>query len=167
MKKRNGKKNEVMAGRAKCESLQFQAEWGAKKLGVEMSDVVRQRITEEIMVLGNMGLVEAVLTLKDTIEGIKGRFALNPEDVSGALEGSMVAFCVGILDKNPMDSDEVINPNVLNAPCMMKLKYDNDARNQIVDWVREKNYGEVKTMLGKPVLKLKNMIVEFGRVIRE
>ena len=167
MKKRNGKKNEVMAGRAKCESLQFQAEWGAKKLGVEMSDVVRQRITEEVMVLGNMGLVEAVLTLKDTIEGIKGRFALNPEDVSGALEGSMVAFCVGILDKNPMDSDEVIDPNILNAPCMVKLKFDNDVRNQIVDWVREKNYGEVKTMLGKPVLKLKNMIVEFGRVIRE
>ena len=167
MKKRNGKKNEVMAGRAKCESLQFQAEWGAKKLGVEMSDVVRQRITEGLMVLGNMGLVEAVLTLKDTIEGIKGRFALNPEDVSGAHEGSMVAFCVGILDKNPMDSDEVIDPNILNAPCMVKLKFDNDVRNQVVEWVREKNYGEVKTMLGKPVLKLKNMIVEFGRVIRE
>ena len=167
MKKRNGKKNEVMARRAKCESLQFQAEWGAKKLGVEMSDVVRQRITEEIMVLGNMGLVEAVLTLKDTIEGIKGRFALNPEDVSGALEGSMVAFCVGILDKNPMDSDEVIDPNILNAPCMVKLKFDNDVRNQVVEWVRERNYGELKTMLGKPVLKLKNMIVEFGRVIRE
>ena len=167
MKKRNGKKNEVMAGRAKCESLQFQAEWGAKKLGVEMSDVVRQRITDEVMVLGNMGLVEAVLTLKDTIEGIKGRFALNPEDVSGALEGSMVAFCVGILDKNPMDSDEVIDPNILNAPCMVKLKFDNDVRNQVVEWVREKNYGKVKTMLGKPVLKLKNMIVEFGRVIRE
>lgn len=167
MKKRNGKKNEVMARRAKCESLQFQAEWGAKKLGVEMSDVVRQRITEEVMVLGNMGLVEAVLTLKDTIEGIKGRFALNPEDVSGALEGSMVAFCVGILYKNPMDSDEVIDPNILNAPCMVKLKFDNDVRNQVVEWVREKNYGEVKTMLGKPVLKLKNMIVEFGRVIRE
>ena len=167
MKKRNGKKNEVMAGRAKCESLQFQAEWGAKKLGVEMSDVVRQRITEEVMVLGNMGLVEAFLTLKDTIEGIKGRFALNPDDVSGALEGSMVAFCVGILDKNPMDSDEVIDPNILNAPCMVKLKFDNDVRNQVVEWVREKNYGEVKTMLGKPVLKLKNMIVEFGRVMRE
>ena len=167
MKKRNGKKNEVMARRAKCESLQFQAEWGAKKLGVEMSDVVRQRITEEVVVLGNMGLVEAVLTLKDTIEGIKGRFALNPEDVSGALEGSMVAFCVGILDKNPMDSDEVIDPNILNAPCMVKLKFDNDVRNQVVEWVREKNYGEVKTMLGKPVLKLMNMIVEFGRVIRE
>lgn len=167
MKKRNGKKNEVMAGRAKCESLQFQAEWGAKKLGVEISDVVRQRITEEVMVLGNMGLVEAVLTLKDTIEGIKGRFALNPEDVSGALEGSMVAFCVGILDKNPMDSDEVIDPNILNTPCMVKLKFDNDVRNQVVEWVREKNYGEVKTMLGKPVLKLMNMIVEFGRVIRE
>ena len=167
MKKRNGKKNEVMAGRAKCESLQFQAEWGAKKLGVEMSDVVRQRITEEVMVLGNMGLVEAVLTLKDTIEGIKGRFALNPEDVSGALEGSMVAFCVGILDKNPMDSDEVIDPNILSAPCMVKLKFDNDVRNQVVEWVREKNYGEVKTMLGKPVLKLKGMIVEFGRVMRE
>ena len=167
MKKRNGKKNEVMAGRAKCESLQFQAEWGAKKLGVEMSDVVRQRITEEVVVLGNMGLVEAILTLKDTIEGIKGRFALNPEDVSGALEGSMVAFCVGILDKNPMDSDEVIDPNILNTPCMVKLKFDNDVRNQVVEWVREKNYGEVKTMLGKPVLKLKNMIVEFGRVIRE
>ena len=167
MKKRNGKKNEVMAGRAKCESLQFQAEWGAKKLGVEMSDVVRQRITEEVVVLGNMGLVEAILTLKDTIEGIKGRFALNPEDVSGALEGSMVAFCVGILDKNPMDSDEVIDPNILSAPCMVKLKFDNDVRNQVVEWVRERNYGELKTMLGKPVLKLKNMIVEFGRVIRE
>ena len=167
MKKRNGKKNEVMAGRAKCESLQFQAEWGAKKLGVEISDVVRQRITEEVMVLGNMGLVEAVLTLKDTIEGIKGRFALNPEDVSGALEGSMVAFCVGILDKNPMDNDEVIDPNILNTPCMVKLKFDNDVRNQVVEWVRERNYGELKTMLGKPVLKLKNMIVEFGRVIRE
>ena len=167
MKKRNGKKNEVMAGRAKCESLQFQAEWGAKKLGVEMSDVVRQRITEEVVVLGNMGLVEAILTLKDTIEGIKGRFALNPEDVSGALEGSMVAFCVGILDKNPMDNDEVIDPNILNTPCMVKLKFDNDVRNQVVEWVRERNYGELKTMLGKPVLKLKNMIVEFGRVMRE
>ena len=167
MKKKNSKKSEVMAGRAKCESLQFQAEWGAKRLGVNIGDVERQRIAEEIMVLGNMDLVEAVLALKDTFEGIKGHFSLNPEGVSGALEGSMVAFCVGILDKNPMDSDEVINPNVLNAPCAMKLKFDNDVRNQVVDWVREKNYGEVKTMLGKPVLKLKNMIVEFGRVIRE
>ena len=35
------------------------------------------------------------------------------------------------------------------------------------EWMREKDYGEVKTMLGKPVLKLKNMIVEFGRVMRE
>ena len=78
MKKRNSKKSEVMAGRAKCESLLFQAEWGAKKLGVEVSDVVRQRIAEEIMVLGNMGLVEDVLALKDTIEGIKGQFSLNP-----------------------------------------------------------------------------------------
>ena len=119
------------------------------------------------MVLGNMDLVEAVLALKDTIEGIKGQFSLNPESVGGALEGSMVAFCVGILDKNPMDSDEVIDPNILNAPCMVKLKFDNDVRNQVVEWVREKNYGEVKTMLGKPVLKLKNMIVEFGRVMRE
>ena len=167
MKKRNGKKNEVMAGRAKCESLQFQAEWGAKKLGVEMSDVVRERITEGVVVLGNMGLVEAVLALKDAIEGIKGQFSLNPESVIGALEGSMVAYCVGILDKNPMDSDEVINPNVLSAPCMVKLKFDNDVRNQVVEWMREKDYGEVKTMLGKPVLKLKNMIVEFGRVMRE
>ena len=167
MKKRNSKKSEVMAGRAKCESLQFQAEWGAKRLGVNIGDVELQRIAEEIMVLGNMGLVEAVLALKDAIEGIKGRFALNPEDVSGALEGSMVAFCVGILDKNPMDSDEVIDPNILSAPCMVKLKFDNDVRNQVVEWVRERNYGELKTMLGKPVLKLKNMIVEFGRVIRE
>lgn len=79
----------------------------------------------------------------------------------------MVAFCVGILDKNPMDSDEVIDPNILNAPCMVKLKFDNDVRNQVVEWLREKDYGEVKTMLGKPVLKLKNMIVEFGRVMRE
>ena len=46
MKKRNSKKSEVMAERAKCESLQFQAEWGAKKLGVEVSDVVRRRIAE-------------------------------------------------------------------------------------------------------------------------
>ncbi|MDY4853385.1 MAG: hypothetical protein SO188_11310 [Prevotella sp.] len=167
MKKKNSRKSEVMAGRAKCESLQFQAEWGAKRLGVNIGDVERQRIAEEIMVLGNMDLVDAVLALKDTIEGIKGQFSLNPEGVSGALDGSMVAFCVGIMDKNPMDSDEVINPNVLNAPCTMKLKFDNDVRNQVVDWVREKNYGEVKTMLGKPVLKLKNMIVEFGRVIRE
>ena len=167
MKKKNSKKSEVMAGRAKCESLQFQAEWGAKRLGVNIGDVERQRIAEEIMVLGNMDLVDAVLALKDTIEGIKGQFSLNPEGVSGALDGSMVAFCVGIMDKNPMDSDEVINPNVLNAPCTMKLKFDNDVRNQIVDWVREKNYGEVKTMLGKPVVTLKNMIVEFGRVIRE
>ena len=72
MKKRNSKKSEVMAGRAKCESLQFQAEWGAKNQGVEVSDAVRQRIAEEIMVLCNMGLVEAVLALKDTVEGIKG-----------------------------------------------------------------------------------------------
>ena len=102
-----------------------------------------------------------------TVEGIKGQFSLNPEGVSGALEGSMVAFCVDILEKNPMDSDEVINPNVLSAPCMVKLKFDNDVRNQVVEWLREKDYGEVKTMLGKPVLKLKNMIVEFGRVMRE
>lgn len=167
MKKRNSKKSEVMAGRAKCESLQFQAEWGAKNQGVEVSDAVRQRIAEEIIVLGNMGLVEAVLALKDTVEAIKGRFSLNPEGVSGALEGSMVAYCVGILDKNPMACDEVINTNVLSAPCMVKLKFDNDVRNQVVEWLREKDYGEVKTMLGKPVLKLKNMIVEFGRVMRE
>ena len=139
MKKRNSKKSEVMAGRAKCESLQFQAEWGAKKLGVEVSDAVRQRIAEESMVLCNRGLVEAVLALKDAIEGIKGQFSLNPEGVSGALEGSMVAYCVGILDKNPMDSNEMINTNDLNAPCMLKLKFDNKVRNIIEERERQKN----------------------------
>lgn len=166
MKKKSSKRSEVMAGRAMCESLQFQTEWGARKLCVEVSDAVRQRIAEEIMVFGNMGLVEAVLILKDTIEGIKSQFSLNPESVSGVLDGSMVAFCIGISDKNPMDSDEVINPNGHKAPYMVKLKFDNEVRNQIVEWVRGKNYGEVKTMIGQPVLKLKNMIVEFGRVVR-
>ena len=167
MKKKSSKRSEVMAGRAKCESLQFQAEWGARKIGVEVGDAVRLRIAEEIMVFGNMGLVEAVLILKDTIEGIKSQFSLNPESVSGVLDGSLVAYCIGISGKNPMDSDEVINPNGHKAPYMVKLKFDNDVRNQIVEWVRGKNYGEVKTMIGQPVLKLKNMIVEFGRVVRE
>lgn len=166
MKKKSSKRSEVMAGRAMCESLQFQAEWGARKIGVEVGDAVRLRIAEEIMVFGNMGLVEAVLILKDTIEGIKSQFSLNPESVSGVLDGSLVAFCVGISDKNPMYCGEVINPNVHKAPYMVKLKFDNEVRNRIVEWVRGNGYGEVKTMIGQPVLKLKNMIVEFGRVVR-
>ena len=76
-----------MAGRAKCESLQFQAEWGAKNQGVEVSDAVRQRIAEEIIVLGNMGLVEGeemAVKLAGACEDVAAQAEAGGELVGGA-----------------------------------------------------------------------------------
>ena len=51
-------------------------------------------------------------------------------------------------------------------PLRAVVAYDNEIRNRVVDWVKA-HYDGVTTLLGSPVLRLQNMIVEFKRVVKE
>lgn len=50
-------------------------------------------------------------------------------------------------------------------PLQVKLYFDNDVRNQVVEWVKAQ-YPNVTTRLGQPIVKLPNVVVEFRKVVK-
>ena len=52
-----------------------------------------------------------------------------------------------------------------NQKMQVVLYYDNEIRNQVIDWVKAR-YEKVTTRLGQPILKRPNMLVEFKRVVK-
>lgn len=155
-----------LAERTKNESLRFQVEWGIQSLGLELTDDVRMRIDDELRILQNLGLAGNLLTLKEIVDGVQRELNAMPEPLKGDLAGSFVAYCLGIVTVSPLERDllKPVSGNCL--PLQLTLYYDNEIRNEVVDWVKAHGYREVKTRLGQPILKMDKMVVEFKRVVK-
>lgn len=122
-------------------------------------------LTAELDTICDNNLVTAMLTLADIIRGVN--LDLGAEPLTNSLDGTMVPYILGITNTIPADAPTPL-PQLgdVKLPLQVKLCYDNEVRNAVVDWVKSRHEG-VTTRLYVPILKLQNMVVEFNRVVRK
>ena len=135
-------------------------------MGVDLTEEVRTRINDELRIPQNLGLADNLLTLKDIVDAVKRDLNALPEPFDGNLSGCLVAYCLGIVTSNPLEKDLLMPIADYVTPLQVSLRYDNNVRNEVVNWIKEHGYTEVKTRLGQPILKMSKIVVEFKRLVK-
>lgn len=164
-KNKDQKRKAQLATRAKNESFRFQVEFLRKQKGIDISGM-EQELTAELDAICQNDLTEAMLDLANIIERIQRELGGEQEADKCSLNESLVPFILGITATQPNSTTYVPNMFAGQMPLQVRIAYDNEIRNRVVDWVKA-HYDGVTTRLGQPILKLKNMVVEFKRVIKE
>ena len=127
-----------------------------------------QALNAELDALCEKGLTEEMFTLRDIVEGVRKELGCQTEAGKGSLEGTIVPYLLGITTTRPnldQPNDTLTRAENIQLPLQIVLYYDNEIRNQVIDWVKAR-YEKVTTRLGQPILKRPNMLVEFKRVAK-
>lgn len=119
---------------------------GAKKrYGEALSDEQKERIDFELETIKNMGFPGYFLIVQDFIRAAREMgTAVGPG--RGSAAGSVVAYCLGITDIDPIRYDllfeRFLNPDRISMPDI-DIDFDDDGRGEVLRWVTDK-YGKEK-----------------------
>ena len=116
---------------------------GAKSRYPEISDEIRERIDHELKIIKDMGFPGYFLIVQDFInEARKMDVKVGPG--RGSAAGSVVAFCTGITNIDPIKYDllfeRFLNPERISMPDI-DIDFDDDGRQAVIDYVIKK-YGQ-------------------------
>lgn len=118
---------------------------GAKLRYPEMSPEHKERIDFEIETILHMGFPGYFLIVQDFIAEAR-RMGVSVGPGRGSAAGSVVAYCLGITDIDPIKYDllfeRFLNPDRISLPDI-DIDFDDDGRGQVLQWVTEK-YGKEK-----------------------
>lgn len=167
-KNKNQKKKVRHEQKAKNESFKFQVMYAKKNRLPQLADD-DTNLNAELEALCEAGLGEAMLTLGEIVRGAKSELGIEQETERNTLNGTFVPYILGITEVNPLEAD-TLNQSLAEAsnielPLQVTIFYDNEVRNKVVEWIKTK-YDGMTTRMSIPVLKLKNMVVEFNRVVK-
>ena len=163
-KNKDQKRKAKLATRAKNESFRFQVEFLRKQKGIDITGM-EQELTAELDAICQNGLTDELLTLANIVEGVQRELGYEQEADKCSLNGTLVPFILGITTTQPDSITYVPNIFAEQMPLQVRIAYDNEIRNRVVDWVKT-HYDGVTTRLGQPILKLQHMVVEFKRVLK-
>ncbi|MBR5654119.1 MAG: hypothetical protein IKX22_08550 [Prevotella sp.] len=153
-----------MATRAKNESFRFQVEYTRKQKGIDIMGM-EQHLTAELDAICQNCLTDALLDLAKIVEGIRMELGFEQEADKCSLNGSLMPFILGITATQPDNATYVPNIFAAQQPLQVTIAYDNEIRNQVVDWMKANGY-EISSYLGQPMLKLKNYRIVIRRVVK-
>ena len=154
-KNKDQKRKAQLAVRAKNESFRFQVEYTKKQKGIDIIGM-EQNLTAELDAICQNSLTDALLDMARIIEGIRNKCSLN---------GSLVPFILGITTTQPDCATYVPDLFAAHQPLQVTIAYDNEIRNQAVNWMKANGY-EISSYLGQPLLKLKNVRIVIKRVLK-
>ncbi|MGV8091828.1 MAG: DNA polymerase III subunit alpha [Mangrovibacterium sp.] len=134
--------------RIKFESdyLQHLAYTGAlERYGDPLPEEVRERLDFELEVIKTMGFPGYFLIVQDFINAAREMGVLVGPG-RGSAAGSVVSYCVGITNIDPIKYDllfeRFLNPDRISMPDV-DIDFDDDGRQMVLDWVTNK-YGQDK-----------------------
>jgi DNA-binding NarL/FixJ family response regulator len=163
-KNKDQKRKAQLTIKAKNESFRFQVEYIRKRNNIDITGL-EQEYEAELNAICQSGLTEDLFVLSKIVDGVRCNLGFKQEDDKCSLKGALVPFILGITSTQPDSSTYVPGIFTAKIPLQVSIAYDNEIRNRVVDWVKA-NYDGVTTRLGKPILKMENMVVEFNRVIK-
>jgi DNA polymerase III subunit alpha len=115
---------------------------GAKKHYSELSDEVIDRINHELNIIKTMGFAGYFLIVQDFIIAAK-EMGVYVGPGRGSAAGSVVAYCTGITNIDPLKYDllfeRFLNPERVSMPDI-DIDFDDDGRQRVIDYVVDK-YG--------------------------
>ena len=168
-KEQERKRKQQLEARANIDAFRTQLEMKIlnrfPELGIDHPAVVA-----EMDAICAAGLAEGMIVLGKMVTGIRTEMGVNPEADKGSLIGAIVPYVLGITMENPIDNGQLdstlTNAAEIKTPLQVKLYFDNEVRNQVVEWVKA-HYPNVTTRLGQPIVKLPNVVVEFKKVVKD
>ena len=163
-KNKDQKRKAQLATRAKNESFRFQVEYMRKKKGIDIAGL-EQELTTEMDAICQNGLTDALLDLAKIVEGIRKELGYEQEADKCSLNGTLVPFILGITATKPNSTTYVPGLFTAQQPLQVTIAYDNEIRNQAVNWMKANGY-EISSYLGQPLLKLKNLRIVIKRVLK-
>lgn len=153
-----------LAIRAKNESFRFQVEYTRKQKGIDIMGM-EQYLTAELDAICHNCLTEDLLNLAKIVEGIRKDLGFEQEATKCSLNGTLVPFILGITTIQPDSTTYVPDIFTAQQPLQVTIAYDNEIRNQAVNWMKANGY-EISSYLGQPLLKLNNVRIVIRRVLK-
>ncbi|MBO4383589.1 MAG: DNA polymerase III subunit alpha [Clostridia bacterium] len=149
--------------------LRAMAEAGlSRRYGEDVPAEYRERMDYELSVVDSMGYTDYYLIVHDFVDYAKRReIPVGPGRGSGA--GSLVAYCVGITDVDPMKYDllfeRFLNPERVSMPDF-DIDFCYERRGEVIDYVIRK-YGadHVAQIVTFGTLKARQAVRDVGRVL--
>ena len=126
---------------------------------------MEQNLTAELDAICQNSLTDALLDMARIIEGIRKELGFEQEVDKCSLNGSLVPFILGITATQPNSTTYVPGIFTAQLPLQATIAYDNEIRNQAVNWMKANGY-EISSYLGQPLLKLKNLRIVIKRVLK-
>ncbi|MBC7885329.1 MAG: DNA polymerase III subunit alpha [Saprospiraceae bacterium] len=141
---------------------------GAKKRYTLIKPEVEERLNFELNVIINSGYSGYFLIVQDfTTEARKMGVSVGPG--RGSVAGSLVAYCLGITNIDPLKYDllfeRFLNPERVSMPDI-DIDFDDDGRGKVIDYVIEK-YGknQVAQIVTYGTMAAKSALRDVGRVM--
>ncbi len=141
---------------------------GAKKRYGEVSQDIHERIEQELSIISEMDFSGYFLIVQDfTTEARRRGVFVGPG--RGSAAGSVVAYCLGIINIDPLKYDllfeRFLNPERVSPPDI-DIDFDDSGRQEVIDYVVEE-YGRrnVAQIVTYGTMKAKTAIRDVGRVL--
>lgn len=159
---------DVPEGYNAWEYLNYLCEEGFRKRYPDPSQALRERLKYELDTIKTMGFIDYFLIVWDFIKyGKDHGISVGPG--RGSAAGSMVAYCLGITDIDPIRFDllfeRFLNPERVTMPDI-DVDFCYERRQEVIDYVTRK-YGEerVVQIVTFGTLAARGVIRDVGRVL--
>ncbi|NDV68151.1 DNA polymerase III subunit alpha [Dysgonomonas sp. 25] len=165
---RLGGYDKVIRIKLEADYLRYLTEIGAnKRYGAERDEELTERIEFELETMKTMGFPGYFLIVQDFIAAAR-EMGVSVGPGRGSAAGSVVAYCLGITDIDPIKYDllfeRFLNPDRISMPDI-DIDFDDDGRGKVLDWVTQK-YGKerVAHIITYGTMATKSAIKDVARV---
>ena len=148
------KKIKKLGGYDKLYRIKLEADYLAKlawegahkRYGETLTNEQTLRINFELHIMKTMGFPGYFLIVQDYIRAAREELGVSVGPGRGSAAGSVVAYCLGITDIDPLEYDllfeRFLNPDRISLPDI-DVDFDDEGRGKVLDWVTQK-YGAEK-----------------------
>jgi DNA polymerase-3 subunit alpha len=148
--------------------LKSEAERGLAERYPNATPVLRQRLEYECSVIERMGFAGYFLIVADFVRAARERgIAVGPG--RGSAAGSLVCYCLGITDVDPIEHDllfeRFLNPERISMPDI-DIDFD-ERRGEVIEYVKEK-YGRANVcqIITFGTMAARGVVRDVGRVLK-
>ena len=138
------------------------------RYGNDISDELKERIAFELNTIKTMGFPGYFLIVQDFI-AVARKMGVSVGPGRGSAAGSVVAYCLGITDIDPIKYDllfeRFLNPDRISMPDV-DIDFDDDGRRDVLKWVTDKyGYDRVAHIITYGTMASKMAIKDVARVL--
>ncbi len=141
---------------------------GAKKRYKKLNQETKERLEFELKVIANTGYPGYFLIVQDLISSAK-KMGVSVGPGRGSAAGSVVAYCLGITNIDPIKYDllfeRFLNPDRISMPDI-DIDFDDEGRSKVIEYVIQK-YGakQVAQIITYGTMAAKSSIRDTARVL--